>query len=214
MSRSPDRPVGNSKKDRPGNGAASTVAVKIRQLRKQAGFSLKALADRAALNINTLSLIETGKTSPSVATLQQLARGLEVPITAFFESESVPKQVVFTLASRRPRTAIGDATLENLAEELGARSPQVFVVSLEPAAEGEKPLVAHPGYEFAFCLSGVIRYEISGVEYLLHSGDAVAFESHLPHRWGNALDGESRMLLSLYPGEGHDESRIPLFPHA
>ena len=78
------------------------VGLKIRELRNRRGFSLRILAERSGLNINTLSLIENGKSSPSVGTLQQLARALEVPITAFFESEPVSKRVVFTGHDHRP----------------------------------------------------------------------------------------------------------------
>ncbi|MCE1252519.1 MAG: helix-turn-helix domain-containing protein, partial [Anaerolineae bacterium] len=71
------------------------VGMKLRYLRNQKGFSLRVLAERSGLNINTLSLVENGKSSPSVSTLQQLARALEVPITSFFESEPQEKQIVF-----------------------------------------------------------------------------------------------------------------------
>lgn len=69
--------------------------MKIRELRNQREFSLRTLAECNGLTINTLSLVENGKSSPSVCTLQQLTVALEVPITTFFESEPVEKQVVF-----------------------------------------------------------------------------------------------------------------------
>ena len=61
-----------------------SVGLKIREIRNRRGFSLRTLAERSGLNINTLSLVENGKSSPSVGTLQQLAKALEVPITVFF----------------------------------------------------------------------------------------------------------------------------------
>ncbi len=44
------------------------VGRKLRELRNRNGLSLRALADRSGLNINTLSLVENGKSSPSVST--------------------------------------------------------------------------------------------------------------------------------------------------
>jgi DNA-binding XRE family transcriptional regulator len=52
----------------------------LRTLRTGRGLSIRALAEKSGLNVNTLSLIENGKTSPSVHTLQQLAQALEMPI--------------------------------------------------------------------------------------------------------------------------------------
>ncbi|NLF52736.1 MAG: helix-turn-helix transcriptional regulator, partial [Leptolinea sp.] len=40
------------------------VGRRLRSIRLNKGFSLKALSERSGLNINTLSLIENGKTSP------------------------------------------------------------------------------------------------------------------------------------------------------
>ena len=69
---------------------------KLRELRTRQKLSLRALAERSGLNVNTLSMLENGKTSPSVSTLHQLALALNVPIARFFEVEPVEKHVVFT----------------------------------------------------------------------------------------------------------------------
>ena len=53
------------------------VGSRLRMLRAGASLSIRALAEMSGLNVNTLSLIENGKTSPSVSTLQQLAGALE-----------------------------------------------------------------------------------------------------------------------------------------
>ena len=58
------------------------VGQRLRVLRTEHGHSLRRLADLSGLNVNTLSLIENGRTSPSVSTLQQLARALQVPISS------------------------------------------------------------------------------------------------------------------------------------
>lgn len=45
------------------------VSRRLRELRVECGFSIRALAKQSSLNINTLSMIENGKTSPSVSTM-------------------------------------------------------------------------------------------------------------------------------------------------
>src|SRR3990172_6944514 len=73
--------------------AAIDVGARLRILRAVAGLSIRTLAFKSGLNVNTLSLIENGKTSPSVSTLQQLAGALGVPVTEFFVTEQVTKTV-------------------------------------------------------------------------------------------------------------------------
>ena len=68
--------------------AEMLVGKNLRDLRNRRGLSLRALAERSGLNVNTLSLVENGKSSPSVGTLQQLAQALDAPITTFFETEA------------------------------------------------------------------------------------------------------------------------------
>jgi transcriptional regulator with XRE-family HTH domain len=101
----------------------------IWELRNQQGFSLQSLAERSGLNINTLSLIENGKSSPSVGTLQQLDKALEEPITTFFEFEPVSKWVVFTAYNRRPEATFSNAYMQNLGKDLAGNALQPFVVS-------------------------------------------------------------------------------------
>jgi transcriptional regulator with XRE-family HTH domain len=181
------------------------VGLKIRGLRNQRGFSLRTLAKFSGLNINTLSLIENGKISPSVGTLQQLAKAFDVPMAAFFESEPVTKQVVFTTHDHRPEATFSHARMQNLGKDLSGNAVQPFVVTLEHSAGSGERMIVHTGHEFVYCISGSVLYEINGIDYLLTPGDSVVFEAHLPHQWKNVVDGESQIILILYPADPRDE---------
>ena len=68
--------------------ASVNVASSLRELREARGISMRALATKSGLSANALSMIERGKTSPSVSTLYKLADALGVSITAFFGTEA------------------------------------------------------------------------------------------------------------------------------
>jgi transcriptional regulator with XRE-family HTH domain/predicted Fe-Mo cluster-binding NifX family protein len=181
------------------------VGRKLREMRMRRLLSLRALADRSGLNINTLSLIENGKSSPSVSTLQQLAQALDVPIASFFESETTEKSVVFTLAEQRPQAAFGRTRMENLGKDLKGNRVQPFSVTLKPGAgSGDQPIV-HTGFEFVYCLIGTVQYQIDGQEYSLKPGDSLVFEAHLPHCWQNNGEETAQILLVLYPADEREE---------
>lgn len=181
------------------------VGLKIRELRNKRGFSLRTLSERTGLNINTLSLVENGKSSPSVGTLQQLARALGVPIGAFFESEPVSRRVVFTAHQNRPEATFSNTHLANLGKDLTGNIVQPFVVTLEPGASSGDRVIVHTGHEFVYCLQGKVLYLIDGNEYSLESEDSVVFEAHLPHQWKNISQGQSKIILILYPADRHGE---------
>jgi len=181
------------------------IGPRLRKLRKRRGLSLRALAGLCGLSANTISLVERGKTSPSVATLHRLATALGVSMTFFFEEEA-QRDVVFVKADRRVQTRSDSVIMENLGSGLRAQTMEPLLVTLPPGAgSGDDPIV-HLGHEFVFCLEGEIEYEIRDDRYLLDAGDSLIFESHLPHRWRNASDSPSTILLILQTQEGREES--------
>lgn len=181
------------------------VGKRLRDLRIKRGFSLRVLAERSSLNVNTLSLVENGKSSPSVSTLQQLALALDVSIAAFFESDPVGKHVVFTPADQRPHAVFGSTQMYNLGKNLVGSVVQPFVVILEPGKGSGKRIIVHTGHEFVYCLSGSIHYQVEQELFLLEPGDSLVFEAHLPHCWENKTKETAQILLILFPSDEREE---------
>jgi transcriptional regulator with XRE-family HTH domain len=180
------------------------VGGNLRRLREERSLSIRALAEKSGLAINTLSLIENGKSSPSVSTLQQLAVALVVPITAFFETEAPKRNVAYIKADQRPRAVFDHGVLEDLGSDSIIQGVEPFVVILEPDTGSGAQEIVHTGYEFIYCLEGRLLYTIEGHTYLLEPGDSLLFEAHLPHRWQNLGPGKSRSILVLYPTDERD----------
>jgi transcriptional regulator with XRE-family HTH domain len=181
------------------------VGARLRLLRAGAGLSIRALAEMSGLNVNTLSLIENGKTSPSVSTLQQLAGALGVPITEFFVTEAGDKKVVHQKDSERPRALFEHGVMEDLGAGMTRFGAEPLIVTLEAGADSGKNPIVHTGREFVYCLEGRVAYSVDTESYLLEPGDSLLFEAYLPHRWRN-LDAEpSRVLLVLCPMDERDQ---------
>jgi transcriptional regulator with XRE-family HTH domain len=192
-----------------GDGAVSMMNIDVggslRRLREECNLTIRALAEKSGLAINTLSLIENGKSSPSVSTLQQLAVVLEVPITAFFENEAPQKTITCIKTDQRPRATFDYGILEDLGAGSSIAAVKPFVVTLDPNAGSGPKEIVHTGYEFVFCLEGRILYTIEGHTYLLEAGDSLLFEAHFPHCWQNLGPGSSQSILVLYPTDEHDD---------
>jgi transcriptional regulator with XRE-family HTH domain len=190
---------------KPEPGHEAHVGNALRALRTKRDLSIRALAEKSGLAVNTLSLIENEKTSPSVATLQQLAVALDVPITAFFENGSPKNRVAYIKASQRSGAAFAHGTLDDLSAGLTDRTVAPFVVTMKPNTNSGTQPIVHTGHEFVFCLEGRIVYTIEDQTYLLEPGDSLLFESHLPHRWQNVEAAPARALLVLCPIELPDQ---------
>ena len=180
------------------------VGESLLSLRTERKLSIRALAQKSGLAVNTLSLIQNNKTSPSVATLQQLATALEVPITSFFENDSPKSRISYVKANQRVEASFTHGTLADLGAGLSERTVEPFVITMKPnTGSGTNPIV-HTGHEFIFCLEGKIVYTIEDINYTLEPGDSLLFESHLPHQWKNMETETARALLVLCPMDSRD----------
>jgi transcriptional regulator with XRE-family HTH domain len=180
------------------------VGLRLRELRMEHGLTIRSLAEQSGLNVNTLSFIENGRTSPSVSTLQQVAAALDLPINAFFETKTTPKAIVHQKAGDRQSAAFTHGTMSDLGAGFNRPGLEPFAVKLEPKAySGDTPIL-HTGIEFVYCLEGCVSYEVDGQTFILDPGDSLLFEARLPHRWRNAGNTPSRSLLLLCPSDERD----------
>jgi transcriptional regulator with XRE-family HTH domain len=167
---------------------------KIRKERNELGLSLKQLADKVGVSTMTLQRIETGKTSPSVSVLSQIAIYLKQPIASFIQ-EKKPKirilkkeeQSVIESSGRRIQViasdgVIGDGILVNLSE----------VDVIDPHTED--------GWSFVYVLEGKAIIEHDGTEYVIDGGDALYYDSRFPHSI-KTLDKTHKVLSIFFKGK-------------
>ena len=186
--------------------AQINVGQRLRELRAKRNLSIRSLAELSGLNFNTLSLIENGKTSPSVSTLQQLSTALDVHITAFFETVPVQKEVAYQKSGQRPMAKLARGIFEDLGSGLTLGDDLPLLITLEPGAESGDQAIVHTGQEFDYCLEGRMTYWVDRQDYTLDAGDSLIFQAYLPHRWGNKNRTTSRSLLILCPSDERDFS--------
>jgi transcriptional regulator with XRE-family HTH domain len=185
---------------------AADVGRNLRRLRRAKRYSLRDLAERSGLAVNTLSLIENNKTSPSVSTLQQLAVGLAEPIVSFFEMASPAEKVVHLKPDHRRKASFDHGTCELMGAGFPDHRLQPMLVTLHPGADSGQAPIVHTGLEFVYCLDGVIDYDIEGDTYRLEAGDSLLFEAHVPHRWQNEQSQPARALMVLSPTDERDRA--------
>ena len=187
------------------NLASKRVGRQLRKMRKTRRLSIRALAELSGLSVNTLSLIENAKTSPSVSTLHQLAESLDVPITAFFEYEHSKRIIVYQRAGERKQLVFSQGQMEKLSEGMPHMGSEPFITKLEPGANSGKTPIEFPGRELVYCLDGHITYTIEGETYPLAPGDSLIFDAYTPHTWRNTAFTSSSALLVICTEESLDD---------
>ncbi len=173
------------------------VASRLRELREARGISMRTLATKSSLSANALSMIERGKTSPSVSTLYKLADALGVSITAFFGAESEKKQIVFLKHDERARMAFTRGVFEALGGEQFSGRVEPFMLTLESGASSGPHGIVHTGHEFIFCLRGQLDYFVEKQTFRLEPGDSLLFASKLQHKWKNSSHTVTNALIII-----------------
>jgi transcriptional regulator with XRE-family HTH domain len=161
------------------------VGTRLKELREVRNISMRALATKSGLSANALSMIERGKTSPSVSTLYKLADALGISITSFFGTDSEKKPVVFLKSDERTRFGFTRGVFEALGGEQFTGRVEPFMLTLESSASSGPHAMTHTGHEFVFCLRGELDYQVEKEIFHLSGGDSLLFAAHLKHKWKN-----------------------------
>ena len=186
------------------------VGVRLRELREARKISMRGLATKSGLSANALSMIERGRTSPSVSTLYKIADALDVPITEFFGPQPVKQDVILIKADERTRIPLTRGVWEGLGGEKFSGRVEPFILTLENGATSGQHMMIHNGYEFVFCLRGQLEYLVEKQLFQLAAGDSLLFAAELNHRWRNPGNTVTNALIVL---SGFLEGELPHSMH-
>lgn len=182
------------------------VGPRLKELRQEHGMSMRALAQRSGLSANALSMIERGRASPSVSTLNKLAEAMGISITEFFGAVSKRQDVVLVRADERTRVPFTRGLWEGLGGEAFTGRVEPFVLTLEAGGASGTRSIVHTGHELVFCLRGTLEYIVQDQRFELQPGDSLLFAAHLRHRWRNSGKTVTNALIVL---SGFSEGRTP-----
>jgi transcriptional regulator with XRE-family HTH domain len=186
------------------------VGVRLRELREARMVSMRTLATKSGLSANALSMIERGRTSPSVSTLYKLADALGVPITEFFGPQADKQDILLIKADERTRVPFSRGVWEGLGGEKFSGRVEPFILTLESGASSGQHSIVHTGHEFVFCLRGQLEYLVEKQYFHLDTGDNLLFAAHLNHRWRNPGNTVTNALVVL---SGFIEGELPHSMH-
>ncbi len=176
---------------RPGAGPsaateATEVGVRLRGLRALYGISQRELARRTGVANGTISLVEQGQVSPSVASLKRLLAGFPVSLADFFTFELPSETRIAFRAQELPELAGGKLSYRLVAAGRPHAKLQVLHERYAPDGDTGEEMLSHAAEEAGVVVRGEIQLTVGGRTATLRAGDAYYFDSRLPHRFRNA----------------------------
>ena len=152
-----------------------------------------------------LSKIENGTISPSLATLDALAKALNVSISQLVRRNRRAARLLVRQGRHRACASSGAAPRpatsticsgHSLAGEIGV---EPYLITLK---RGRRALhqFRHAGVEFLYMLSGKVRYRHADRTYLMEPGDALFFDAAARHGPEELIEAPMQYLsIIIYP---------------
>ncbi len=178
------------------------IGTKIRQIRLQNKLTLERVAEVTGFTKSYLSMVESGKKSPPIATLSKIAKALDVDIPAFFEQKK-PEDQIILVRRGGGKAVVRDGNIfgyryESIAPAKRHKKMEPFIVThiFQTKKLGR---FDHEGEELFYVLDGKIKFLYGDKEYLLKEGDCLYFDSSIPHRGEGVGKKPAKVLVVICP---------------
>ena len=171
------------------------VRRRLRELRTERGLTLRQVAERASIDISTLSRLEAGKRRLALDHLPALAAALGVSADELLGSPPPRDPRI----RERPRTYDG-MTVWPLTR-LGPAGPRAYKINI--SLERRTPpdvLPVHEGFDWLYVLKGPLRLLLGDEAFTIEPGEAVEFSTWTPH-WFGAAEGPVE-LIGIFGPQG------------
>lgn len=173
---------------------------RIRKLRGEQKWTLSDLSERSGLAISTISKAERGVIALTYDRLSQLAKGLDVDMSAFFSDTGVgfePGSFAVARKGEFERQETEHYVYDMLFTDLWNKSMRPMMGTLKARELYQfEEFVRHAGQEFLFVLEGAVTVHLDGRDpVLLGQGDSIYFDSTMGHLYASSGDADARILV-------------------
>ncbi|MGC8494926.1 MAG: helix-turn-helix domain-containing protein [Syntrophobacteraceae bacterium] len=173
------------------------IAENLKAERESRGLSLEQLAELTGVSKSMLRQIETGKSSPTVATMWKIANGLRVSFTALMSRRVIAVEV----KSFRGENPITDQGEHYRVYPLVSFNPQqsfeIYYLEIDPGTsfEGEP----HQGnvHEYLFVTRGSLVVSVADKEYAIGEGEFLQFPANCRHGYRCTSEEMAQVIMQL-----------------
>ena len=175
------------------------LRLKIVRLRHQ--LSQRALAKKAGVANASISLIESGNTSPSISALKRILAGIPMTLAEFFSDElpGVPSEVFYRAESLTEISGGAGISYRQIGSAKAGHMLQILSERYEVGADTGMMMLEHEGEEGGVILTGRLEVTVGEASRILGAGDAYYFSSRQPHRFRNAGNEVCTLVSSCSP---------------
>lgn len=163
-----------------------SLGAAIRRLREQRRLSIRTLARTCGFSPSFISQVELNQASPSLTSLEQIARGLGITIGQFFQAATPTSSMVVRSSERSVlQSEWSRSQIESLGHPGLDSRLEALMITIRPGGRSGGPMHSRETELFAVVFAGEVRLQLGETTQLLRRGDAVTIPPGTPHRWEN-----------------------------
>lgn len=188
---------------------AFDIGARLLAMRRTAGLSQRQLAERAGVPHAQISIVETNRSSPSVATLRKILSGLNLSLADFFDPERTAPEGPFfdegdlvDLTSKLTVAGVQDATGGLSFRQIGdarKHNLQILHEVYQPGADTGETRLEHFSNEGGYVIEGALEVTVGDLVRVLTPGQSYLFDSRIPHRFRNVHPGRTVVISACTP---------------
>lgn len=168
------------------------IGAMIRARRRQLQMTLQDICDAAGISVGYLSQVERDHATPSLGTLAQISRSLDVGMDYFISTPNV--EDALTRQGERQKYSVDGSSIvyEQIATDFAGNILSSVIMNIPAGYRSET--VSHEGEEILYVLEGSITHKLDDEEVVISTGDSLHFRGNRPHAWWNDTDKTARVL--------------------
>lgn len=164
------------------------IGNKLRRLRLRKSMGLVELSKHTGLSPALLSKLERDVMHPTLATLLRIALVFSVGLDYFFTAEPKPVLEIVRKSDRlrfpdSPDSAHPAFYFESLDFPVPQRVLNSYLAEFESVEGKDNRFHEHPGVELLYVIAGRLELDTRDKKHELAEGDAVYFDSTVPHAY-------------------------------
>ncbi|MER2533871.1 MAG: XRE family transcriptional regulator [Rhizobiaceae bacterium] len=193
-----DRRTRPSSRSSSPNGSVD-IGHRLKMLRSERRWNLTEAGQRTGIAHSTLSKIERNELSPTLGTIQKLADGFGVEITALLASDHIMPALGRRSVTRSgDGTALVTGTCRNgwIASDISKKKMLPFKTRVTSHDVNDySEWQTHSGEIFVYVLSGTLVVYSEYYEPLtLEEGDSVYYDAKMGHKWISSSEADAEVL--------------------
>jgi len=178
------------------------IGRRLKEIRKEKGISLVALAEKSGVQIATLSRIQNNKMTGTIETHMDIAKALGVVFTQLYTDYAEDS----TGAESKSPTQTAELTTHNeessykiLVEKVLKKKMMPILVKIEPEGTTSLEENEYGTEKFVYLLEGELEIKVGEKVFLLAQGSTIYFDSFIEHQFINKSKSPVKLITVTSP---------------